>query len=70
MSVVGSDEGVRAELERSQGQVWNTEELRRDFEVKGFSMGIVVVRRRSDGVLGSLDFIHSPRLYFGFVPEV
>lgn len=45
---------------------WTTEELRRDFEVFDFSAPFVTVRRRSDGVLGSLKFRHQPRVYFGW----
>jgi hypothetical protein len=29
----------------------------------------VVVRRRSDGVKGSLYFQHNPRFYYGFEPH-
>lgn len=47
---------------------WTTEELRRDFEVIGFMAPYVHVRRKADGVEGSLEFIHEPRLYFNFVP--
>jgi hypothetical protein len=43
---------------------WNTEELQRDFEVLGFSAPFVVVKRKSDGKKGSLQFQHSPRIYF------
>ena len=49
------------------GQTWTTEELQRDFEVKGFGFGWVIVRRKSDGFRGSLDFNHRPRRYFNFV---
>jgi hypothetical protein len=59
----------RAELELKHGQVWDTDELQRAFEVKGFLAPLVVVRRRSDGVLGSLFFQHAPRFYFGFSPD-
>ena len=45
---------------------WNTQELQEDFEVLGFAYGICVVKRRSDGVKGTLDFDHSPRLYYNF----
>lgn len=45
---------------------WDTEALQRDFEVIGFSAPYVVVRRRSDGAKGSLQFNHSPRIYWGF----
>jgi hypothetical protein len=45
---------------------WSTEEMTRDFEVVGFMAPFVVVRRRSDGVKGSLEFRHQPRIYFNF----
>lgn len=49
------------------GHTWDTEELQRDFEVLQFAAPLVVVRRRSDGVRGSLEFRASPRIYFNFV---
>jgi hypothetical protein len=52
-----------------EGQRWTTEELQRDFEVLGFAAPFIVVRRRSDGVKGSLEFTHSPRVYFGWSPH-
>jgi len=48
------------------GQTWTTDELTRDFEVIGFLAPYVVVRRRADGVRGTLVFKHSPRVYFDF----
>jgi hypothetical protein len=33
--------------------------------VIGFAATLVVVRRRSDGQLGTLEFTHHPRAYFG-----
>ena len=48
---------------------WTTDELRAEFEVIGFAAPFAVVRRRSDGQLGSLEFLHHPRIYFGFVPD-
>ena len=55
---------------------WTTTELREDFEVLGFSMGFVVVRRRSDGATGSLSFKRvndakgePVRVYFDWVAE-
>lgn len=56
----------RAALEAQFGQVWDPEDLRRDFEVLGFAAPLVVVRRRADGRRGSLYFQHSPRFYFAF----
>lgn len=61
--------GSREALEAQHGQVWDTEELTKDFEVLGFMAPFVVVRRRSDGVKGSLTFQHMPRFYFGFVAD-
>ena len=45
---------------------WTTKELQDEFEVLGFSLGYCVVRRKSDGVVGSLAFDHAPRIYFNF----
>jgi hypothetical protein len=52
------------------GQTWTTEELQADFEVRGFLAPYVVVRRKADGLIGSLMFRHSPRLYFGWREDV
>jgi hypothetical protein len=57
---------IREALETQHGKVWNTDELRADFEVLGFGAPLVVVRRRADLVKGSLYFQHTPRFYFGF----
>jgi hypothetical protein len=48
------------------GPRWTTEEMARDFEVLGFAAPFVVVRRRSDGARGSLEFTHLPRVYFNW----
>jgi hypothetical protein len=50
---------------------WTTDELREQFTVEGFAAPYVVVRRKSDGQRGTLQFVQNPgheRLYFGFVP--
>jgi hypothetical protein len=47
---------------------WDTAALTRDFEVLGFAAPFVVVRRRSTGEKGSLEFTHSPRVYFNWAP--
>lgn len=49
-------------------QRWDTEQLARDFEVKGFMSPFVIVRRKADGVEGSMEFTHYPRWYFNFKP--
>ena len=56
-------------LEAEYGQVWNTAELCAEFEVLGFMAPYVVVRRKADGSKGSLEFQHSPRMYFNFKPD-
>ena len=61
--------GSREALEAQHGQVWSTAELSGDFEVLGFMAPLVVVRRKSDGRKGSLEFQHGPRFYFNFQPH-
>ena len=61
-----SNAAGRAVLEERHGKVWDSEELRREFEVVGFVAPFVIVKRRSDGVIGSLEFQPDPRFYFGF----
>ncbi len=56
----------QADLAADPDRTWNTEQLRDDFEVLGFMAPFVTVRRKSDGALGSLEFTHSPRVYFGW----
>ncbi len=58
---------MRTFLEGKFGQVWDTKQLQEDYSVEGFCSGMVVVTRKSDGVRGSLDFLHSPRFYHSFV---
>ena len=67
-------ESIRREMQAAvnsgeippEGQTWTTEGLRQEFEVQGFMAPFVVVRRKSDGVRGTLMFRHAPRVYFGF----
>jgi hypothetical protein len=60
----------RAAIEAQYGQAWDTSELSTDFEVIGFMAPYVVVRRRSDGKKGSLEFQNIPRIYHNFEPHV
>lgn len=59
----------REMLEARYGQVWDPDELARDFTVEGFLAPFVVVVRKRDGQLGSLEFQHHQRVYFNFVPD-
>lgn len=60
---------LEAELREKHGQVWTTEQLQAEFEVLGFALGFVVVRRKADGVVGSLEFTHAPRFYYNFAAD-
>lgn len=66
---LNADQRHRQELEAEFGKVWNTDELREEFDVSGFLAPYVVVTRKADNVSGSLQFRHSPRLYFNFVAD-
>ena len=70
-SQVQSDDPVteRQRLEKVEGQVWDTQELSRDFEVLSFLAPFVVVIRKVDNVKGTLTFQHRPRFYFDFVED-
>ena len=68
VSEINAAPGSREALEAQHGQIWDTLQLRDDFEVLGFAAPFVVVRRRADGVRGSLMFQHQPRFYFCFRP--
>jgi len=58
----------RPALEAREGQVWDTQELQRDFTVHGFLAPMVSVTRKADGKRGVLLFQHLPRFYFNFQP--
>lgn len=66
---INAEPGSREALEATYGQVWDTQQLGADFEVIGFMAPYVVVRRKADGVKGSLEFQHFPRFYFNFAPD-
>jgi hypothetical protein len=69
LTEINAEPDSREALEAEHGQVWDTEQLRQDFDVIGFLAPLVVVRRRADRVKGSLEFQHRPRFYFNFVPD-
>jgi len=63
---INSEAAEREALETRYGAVWDTSQLQEDFSVEGFCAPYVVVRRKADGVKGSLEFQHHPRFYFNF----
>jgi hypothetical protein len=66
LAEINAEPGSREALEARFGQVWDTQQLCQDFDVIGFLAPLVVVRRRADGVKGSLEFQGSPRFYFNW----
>lgn len=69
LAEINAEPGSREALEAQHGRVWDTDQLTEDFEPLGFLAPYIVVRRRADGVKGSLEFQHHPRLYFNFQPH-
>ena len=69
LAEINAEPGIREALEAQYGHVWDTAQLSQDFEVIGFMAPLVVVRRKADGVKGSLEFQHNPRYYFSFAPD-
>jgi len=65
------EERERARLQVKYGidNVWDTREVTRDFDVRGFLSPFCFVTRKKDGVKGFLAFQHSPRFYFDFEKE-
>lgn len=59
----------QADLAADKDRRWTTAEMTDEFEVLGFAAPFVVVRRRSDGQKGSLEFTHAPRVYFAWTPD-
>lgn len=57
------------DLAANAGQTWDVDSFRAEFEPIGFLAPFVVVRRRSDGVKGSVEFTNTPRVYFNFVED-
>ena len=66
LNEINAEPGSREALEAVYGQVWDTHQLTEDYEVIGFMAPLVVVRRKVDGVKGSLEFRPQPRFYFNF----
>jgi hypothetical protein len=62
------DEIAEIDLALDEGPKLDTEQLQRDFEVMGYATTFVVVRRKSGGQLGTLEYLSWPRTYFGWTP--
>lgn len=66
---INAESTSRESLEARYGQVWNTEELRAEFEVIRFAAPLVIVTNLITGERGSLFFQHDPRFYFAYESE-
>jgi len=49
-----------------EGKTWTLRQLPRDFHILAYLAPYVTVVRRSDGVMGSLEFTLEPRIYWDF----
>lgn len=61
--------GVPEETAAKATEKFDTKQLQEHFTVHGFLAPFVHVTRKSDNKKGTLVFVHSPRVYFGFQPE-
>ena len=69
LAEINAESADREALASKYERVWNTAELCAEYDVLGFMAPYVVVQRKTDGCKGSLEFQHSPRLYFNFLPD-
>lgn len=69
MNTINACRFNREQSEKVYGQVWDTEQLKAEFQVHGFLAPFVAVTRLSDGKKGSLTFQHMPRFYFAWSPD-
>lgn len=66
---INAEPGNRKVLEAVYGQVWDTQQLAEEFVVTAFIAPLVVVRRKADDAVGSLEFQNMPRFYFDWKPH-
>jgi hypothetical protein len=49
------------------GQIWDNDDVRKEFEFLEINTPFATVRRKRDGVTGTLEFTSGiPRIYFGW----
>ncbi len=59
-------EEVLAQLSERYNDVVDTVQLQEKYEVLSFLAPFVMVKRKDDGVLGTMMFTHMPRFYYNF----
>lgn len=65
-----ADAPEQVKREQEEGRpIWTTTSMQAEFTVEAFAAPFVLVKRKSDGVRGTLQFTHVPRFYFAWVPE-
>lgn len=58
------------ELETQYGRVWTVQDVAREFVITAIIDHTVVVRRKADAVVGTLEYQSGPPcLYYHFVPQ-
>lgn len=59
-------EELLAQLSERYDDVVDTDQLQEKYEVLSFLAPFVMVKRKDDGVVGTMMFTHMPRLYYNF----
>lgn len=57
---------ARKRIVEKYGEVWNSKEFNRDFDVIKFADPFVYVRRKKDNMTGTMIFQPCPRYYYRF----
>lgn len=58
---------AREQLEELYGQVWDPDEVAKEYALMGFQPPYAIVRRLADNIVGSLTYQDAPRFYFRFL---
>ena len=69
MAELNNFAAAREALEKQYGKVWDSAQLRVEFEVKGFMAPLVVVKSLDNGEVGTMEFQNDPRFYFNYVAD-
>lgn len=46
--------------------VWTTTDVSHEFSIEGFATPFLIVKRKSDGVRGTVEWTGNPKVYFDF----
>ncbi len=59
----------RKRLEKQFGEIWNTNEVQKVFQIRGFLAPFVTATHKESGESGTLMFQDRPRFYFLWSPD-